>query len=415
MKLKTILTLSVLFTSVAVFAQSITVTGSITDAQTKESVPGATVLVKGTTNGVVADVDGNYSIEVEQGDTLVCSCFGYVDVEEAVGTRGVINFQLETDSFAIDETVVVGYGTLKKSQLVGSVESVSGEVLEDRVTSNITRSLQGQIPGLNIIQADGKPTHGGAIYIRGGNTSYTARANPTSTTKSEQTIGQGGAALVLIDGVEGDLSTINPDDVESVSVLKDASSAAIYGARAAYGVILVTTKDASKDRISVTYNGSVSLNQRTVLWEDGIFTDGLKYTETFYEFFQGYSKTPTYAGDLPTKINTYNIPSNYLEMFRERRAAGNNSKYDMNGNNYLYFGSENYLEMFYKRVNMTQTHNLSVSGSSDRVSYSITGRTPILPMPGFSYLQALILSGRIRMALYWCMMTLEACLRAITV
>ena len=192
MKLKTILTLSVLFASVAVFAQSITVTGSITDAQTKESVPGATVLVKGTTNGVVADVDGNYSIEVEQGDTLVCSCFGYVDAEEAVGTRGVIDFQLETDSFAIDETVVVGYGTLKKSQLVGSVESVSGEVLEDRVTSNITRSLQGQIPGLNIIQADGKPTHGGAIYIRGGNTSYTARTNPTSTTKSEQTIGQGG-------------------------------------------------------------------------------------------------------------------------------------------------------------------------------------------------------------------------------
>ncbi len=374
MKLKTILALSILFTGVTVFAQSITVTGSITDAQTQESVPGATVLVKGTTNGVVADMDGKYSIEVSASDTLICSCFGYSDIEEVVGSRGVINFELKIDTYQLDETVVVGYGTLKKSQLVGSVESVSGDVLEDRVSSDITRSLQGQIPGLNIIQSDGKPTHGGAIYIRGGNTSYTARTNPTSTSKSEQTIGQGGAALVLIDGVEGDLSTVNPDDVESISVLKDASSAAIYGARAAYGVILVTTKDATKDRVSVTYNGSVSLNQRTVLWEDGIITDGLAYTETFYEFFQGYSKTPTYAGDLPTKINTYTIPSNYLEMFRERRAAGNTGKYDMNGSNYLYFGSENYLEMFYKRFNMTQTHNLSVSGSSDRVSYSITGR-----------------------------------------
>lgn len=374
MKLKTILTLSVLFTSVAVFAQSITVTGSITDAQTKESVPGATVLVKGTTNGVVANVDGNYSIEVEQGDTLVCSCFGYVDVEEAVGTRGVINFQLETDSFAIDETVVVGYGTLKKSQLVGSVESVSGEVLEDRVTSNITRSLQGQIPGLNIIQADGKPTHGGAIYIRGGATSYATRTSGTSYSKKSQSIGQGGAALVLIDGVEGDLSTVNPDDVESVSVLKDASSSVIYGARAAYGVILVTTKSAKKDRISVTYSGAVSLNQRTVLWEDGIITDGLAFTETFYDFYMGYSKTPTNPGTAPTSISSYPIPSNYLDIYRERRAAGNNEKYDTYGNNYLYFGNENYFELFYKRFNMTQTHNLSVSGSSDRVSYSITGR-----------------------------------------
>ena len=170
MKLKTILALSILFTGVTVFAQSITVTGSITDAQTQESVPGATVLVKGTTNGVVADMDGKYSIEVSASDTLICSCFGYSDIEEVVGSRGVINFELKIDTYQLDETVVVGYGTLKKSQLVGSVESVSGDVLEDRVSSDITRSLQGQIPGLNIIQSDGKPTHGGAIYIRGGNT-----------------------------------------------------------------------------------------------------------------------------------------------------------------------------------------------------------------------------------------------------
>lgn len=374
MKLKTILALLMSFSGVTVFAQSITVKGRITDEQSKESVPGATVLVKGTTNGVVADADGNYVIEAESTDTLVCSCFGYLDVEATVGTRGVIDFTLKPDSYYIDETVVVGYGTLKKSQLVGSVESVSGEVLEDRVNADITRSLQGQVPGLNIIQSDGKPTHGGAIYIRGGATSYATRTSGTSYSKKSQSIGQGGAALVLIDGVEGDLSTVNPDDVESVSVLKDASSSVIYGARAAYGVILVTTKSAKKDRISVTYSGAVSLNQRTVLWEDGIITDGLAFTETFYDFYMGYSKTPTNPGTAPTSISSYPIPSNYLDIYRERRAAGNNEKYDTYGNNYLYFGNENYFELFYKRFNMTQTHNLSVSGSSNRVSYSISGR-----------------------------------------
>lgn len=374
MKLKTILALLMSFSGVTVFAQSITVKGRITDEQSKESVPGATVLVKGTTNGVVADADGNYVIEAESTDTLVCSCFGYLDVEATVGTRGVIDFTLKPDSYYIDETVVVGYGTLKKSQLVGSVESVSGEVLEDRANADITRSLQGQVPGLNIIQSDGKPTHGGAIYIRGGATSYATRTSGTSYSKKSQSIGQGGAALVLIDGVEGDLSTVNPDDVESVSVLKDASSSVIYGARAAYGVILVTTKSAKKDRISVTYSGAVSLNQRTVLWEDGIITDGLAFTETFYDFYMGYSKTPTNPGTAPTSISSYPIPSNYLDIYRDRRAAGNNEKYDTYGNNYLYFGNENYFELFYKRFNMTQTHNLNVSGSSNRVSYSISGR-----------------------------------------
>ena len=121
MKLKTILALLMSFSGVTVFAQSITVKGRITDEQSKESVPGATVLVKGTTNGVVADADGNYVIEAESTDTLVCSCFGYLDVEATVGTRGVIDFTLKPDSYYIDETVVVGYGTLKKSQLVGSV------------------------------------------------------------------------------------------------------------------------------------------------------------------------------------------------------------------------------------------------------------------------------------------------------
>lgn len=231
-------------------AQTFAVSGRVTDAANGEAVIGATVMVKGTTRGVSTDANGQYSIEVESGEVLVCLCIGYADQEITVGNSSKIDFKLQIDSQIIEETVVVGYGTLKKSQLVGSVESVSGDVLEDRTNANITRSLQGQVPGLNIIQTDGKPTHGGQIYVRGGATSYVAQSNKG---KDDYSIGQGGSALVLIDGVEGDLSTVNPDDVESISVLKDASSSVVYGARAAYGVILVTTKNATSEKLSLIH------------------------------------------------------------------------------------------------------------------------------------------------------------------
>ena len=193
------------------FAQSVTVSGTVFDAQTREPVPGAAIVVQGTTNGVAAGADGKYQITVNPDAVLVCSCFGYSEASGKVGSRGVVNFTLKVDSQLLEETVVVGYGTLKKSQLVGSVESVSGEVLEDRVNSNVTRSLQGQVPGLNIIQADGKPTHGGEIYIRGNSTSYVSQSKSGS---KEHSIGQGGAALVLIDGVEGELAYCGAIDDE---------------------------------------------------------------------------------------------------------------------------------------------------------------------------------------------------------
>jgi len=348
------------------------VSGTVKDAVSGEAVAGATIMVKGTSVGVSADSDGRYSIEVSEGGTLVCMCIGYSSREKTVGRSSVVDFFLEVDSQMLEETVVVGYGTLKKSQLVGSVESVSGEVLEDRVNSDITRSLQGQVPGLNIIQTDGKPTHGGNIYVRGGATSYVSKSN---TGKAEHSIGQGGSALVLIDGVEGDLSAVNPEDVESISVLKDASSSVIYGARAAYGVILVTTKNASGDKIKVSYNGSVSLNRRTVLWEDNVIADGLKYVETFYDFWLGYSETPDQAGSLPTKMNIYTIPTDYLERYREHVASGMGETAEMHNGQYLYYGGNyNYLKMFYRRMNTTTTHNLSVSGNSGKVSYSVSGR-----------------------------------------
>ena len=356
------------------WGQKLQVSGKVTEASTGEPVPGAAVIVKGGTGGAVTDMNGAYSISVASDATLICSCIGYEEAETPVSGRSRIDFVLKEDSEMIEETVVVGYGTLKKSQLVGSVEQISGENLEGRTNANVSRTLQGQVPGLSIFQADGKPTHGGSVYIRGGATSYVMKKNLSSKTMTEYSIGQGGSALVLIDGVEGDLSSVNPEDVESVSVLKDASSAAIYGSRAAYGVILITTKRAGTDRITINYSGSLSLNRRTVLWEDNVIDDGLEYTRIFYDFWLGRTETPTAAGALPTKMNTYDIPSDYLERFEARRAAGNMSPYDMIGDNYLYFGSVNYLKLFYKRFNTTRTHSLSINGASEKISYSISGR-----------------------------------------
>lgn len=371
---KVVLVVLLSLSCVSALGQKISVSGRVTDASTGEPVPGAVLFVRGESGGAATDNQGVYSFSVDANATLICSCIGYSEAEQAVGGRTTVDFALALDAEMLEETVVVGYGTLKKSQLVGSVEQISGEALEDRVNANVSRTLQGQVPGLNIFQVDGKPTHGGNIYIRGGATSYTMKKNMNSSTISSYSIGQGGSALVLIDGVEGELSSVNPDDVESVSVLKDASSSAIYGSRAAYGVILVTTKNAKNEKITINYNGAWSLNRRTVMWEDNVITDGLEYTRTFYDFWVGRTETPTAAGALPTKINTFNIPSNYLELFEARRAAGNSDIYDMNGKNYLYFASENWLAKFYKRANTTQTHSMSINGSSKKMSYSLSGR-----------------------------------------
>ena len=207
-----------LLTGTAVLAQNIEVSGKVTDAATGEPVPGAALLVKGRSVGAVTDASGVYSISVAADATLVCSCIGYVETEQSVGGRTILDFILPVDAQMLDETVIVGYGTLKKSQLVGSVEQISGEALEDRANANVSRTLQGQVPGLSIFQVDGKPTHGGSVYIRGGSTSYVMKKNMTSKDLSSYEIGQGGGALILIDGVARDEKVI-----EAETTVVDAS------------------------------------------------------------------------------------------------------------------------------------------------------------------------------------------------
>lgn len=374
-----------LLMSVAAFAQKQTVSGTVVDSN-NEPVIGAAVMVVGTTTGAVTDASGQYSLKAAADAVLQCQNIGYKTVEIPVNGRAVVNFTLEEDSQMLQETVVVGYGTLKKTQLVGAVETVSGEELENRTNATVSRSLQGQVAGLSIGIVDGKASHQGAINIRGNNKSYESRnfSGSGGATLETGSMGQGGSCLIIIDGVEGDLSTVNPEDVESISVLKDAASCAVYGARGAFGVILVTTKKPATDKISANFSASVGINRRTTIWEDEIVSDGYEWAQYYILFSQFSPATPVAGGGLngayPTKVNGYDTFSpEYVEELRRRwhdpeyEYYQNPWGYAADGT-YLYYGSTNWFDLYYKDYNTTQNYNFSVSGSSKKTSFSVSGR-----------------------------------------
>lgn len=262
--------------SQAVAAVDQTVTGTVSDDK-GEALPGVSVVVKGTQRGTNTDAKGQYRITVPDGKAvLIFSFVGYLPQEMEVGNQSAISITLKADTKSLEEVVVVGYGTQKKVNLTGAVDQVTSEVLENRSLPNLTQGLQGTIPNLNLRMGDGKPTQSPSYNIRG-------------TTS----IGQGGNALVLIDGVEGDPSRLNPNDVASVSVLKDAASAAIYGARGAFGVVLITTKSPTKDRTSVTYSMNHSIKSPTTVPD--LVTNGYEFAKMFNEgwtAWNDYSQTP---------------------------------------------------------------------------------------------------------------------------
>ena len=232
------------------FAQK-EVSGTVGDAS-GVPLPGVTVMVQGTANGTTTDFDGNYSIRVAEGQVLVFSYIGFTKKELTVGTSNIMDVTLEEDVQSLNEVVVVGFGTQKKVNLSGAVNNVSVAQLSTRPINNVTQGLQGISPGLNIDFSSGAPGANPKINIRG----FTSI--------------NGGDPLVLIDNIPSDVSYLNqlaPEDIESISVLKDASSAAIYGARAAFGVVLVTTKSGSDGKMRINYNTNVTVGTPTVLPE----------------------------------------------------------------------------------------------------------------------------------------------------
>ncbi len=227
--------------------QTKTISGKVTD-ENGQPLPGVTVVIKGTTQGTVTNADGKYSLSnIPEGATLLFSFVGMKSQEVAIGNESQINITMESDAIGIEEVVAIGYGTEKRVNVIGSVAQVTAKDIENRPVSSLSNAITGQMSGVTVIQRSGKPGfNDGEIRVRG--------------------VGSFGAtpsALVLVDGIPSSMNEINPNDIESISVLKDASSAAIYGARSANGVILITTKKGKEGKIKVSYNGYYGVSKAT--------------------------------------------------------------------------------------------------------------------------------------------------------
>lgn len=337
----------------------VTVKGVVTDSQ-GNPLAGAFVVISGTSNGTMTDIDGHYEISVPVvPSTLEYSFVGMNTATLKVSEKqsGPLNVSLENSSNFIEETVVVGYATMKKRNLVGAVDMVTSEMLESRPTANIATSLQGAVPGLNISFIDSKPSRSATMDVRG-----------TSS------IGSGGSALVLIDGVEGKLNEINPQDIASVSVLKDASSAAVYGARGAFGVILVTTKNAKKGTPVIQYDGSVSIHRRTVIYD--FVTDALTWVNWWQDAFNGYyngskSLPDHFDSTAPFTQAIYDglVARKDDPTLPQVTSLSGHSQFG-----WAYYANTDWFDLFYKDYNLSQQHNLSVSGGNDNADYYVSAR-----------------------------------------
>lgn len=336
------------------YAQQTKEIKGIVVGEDEQPLVGVTLSTKGG-NKVASDEQGNFTIHVKQGDIITASMMGYKEEVILFKDEKSLRFVLTAQEKNLDEVVVIGYGTTKRKNLVGAVDQISGDKLQNRGNMNISRALQGQMPGLNISMRDGKPSRGASLNIRG-----------------TGSIGAGGSALILIDGVEGDMTAVNPDDVESVSVLKDASSAAIYGARGAFGVVLITTKRAAQGKPKVSYSGGYTINERMIKMEDNIVSNGLQWTDGWYKaYMEGMD-----LGTPPAGINNvFKYSTDWYNELVKRNGDDSFEKMRVNGlGEYEYFGNTNWFDIIYKDLNLSNEHNVSVTGGGENANYYVSGR-----------------------------------------
>lgn len=320
--------------------QSSTIRGKVIDTN-GDPVIGANIVEKGTTNGTTTDVEGNFSINAKSGSTLVITFIGYVREEVKANAGRRMEIILQEDSETLEEVVVVGYGTMKKADLTGSVATVGSEVIEGRPLTNLGAGLQGAIANLNITSSSGAPGTGSSFNIRG-------------TTNLS-----GGGPLVLVDGIEMDPNLINPQDVKDVTVLKDAASASIYGARAAFGVILITTKTGFvSQKPVVSLSANYSINVPTV---HANYMNSMEYTQWMNDA-NTTSNGSNYFDDITMEHvrNYYNDPVNNLPVFHHPDDAASK---------YRYCGNTDWYEALNKKSYPMQQYNISVQGGSETAKY----------------------------------------------
>lgn len=330
-----------------------TITGQVNDASGMP-VPGAVVMVVGQSGGTVTDGSGRFSMPASDGEvTLAVQCLGYVEKTQLLSAAADnIVMTIDEDALSIDETVVVGYGVQKKVNLTGAISTVSSENLENRTAPTLTHMLQGSVPGLNVTTSSGRPGNSASINIRGINSI------------------NGGSPLVLVDGAEGDLSRVNPADVESISVIKDASAAAVYGARASFGVILVTTKSGTEADGMAT----VRVNSRFG-WE-------APTTSTEFEnrgYYSVYLNDLFYRAANGTNY-TYYTQSDMQELWarvndkRENPARPWVMIDQRDGRDtYLYYANTDWYHELFRDRRPNQQHSVSLSGGTAHVKYLLSG------------------------------------------
>ncbi|MDR1632269.1 MAG: TonB-dependent receptor [Dysgonamonadaceae bacterium] len=339
MKKLTFLIVGLFLTLCLSVAQTQSVRGTVTD-ETGEPVAGVSVIVKGTTIGIITDVDGNFSIQIpENVKQLTFSFLGYESVDIAVAPQ--MQVTLKPSETSLDEVVVVGYGIQKKVNLTGAVAAVDGAQVASLPNANVLASLQGLLPGVAVLRSGGQPgSETSGIRIRGMSSTGTANA------------------LILVDGVEGNLTLLNPYDIENISVLKDAAASAIYGARAAAGVVLVTTKKgAASKKVKISYNGSVGINAPTYMPE--------RVTAWEEQNMINLSRINASVDPVTGKA------TGAAEQDAERTSwVGNpNYNYRPNGQRWEFFQSTNWMEEGLKDFTVSTDHSVSASGGSGKTDY----------------------------------------------
>lgn len=310
-----------------VLQNTVKITGTVSDAQ-GEPIIGATVMEKGTTNGIITDVDGNFTLNVSPNQNLQISYVGYQTQEVAIGTDRVFKITLKEDTELLDEVVVVGYGSMKKSDLTGAIASVKAETITAGGLNSAVGALQGNVAGVNIMRSNTKPGGGYDIKIRG----------LSSISKSN-------APLIVVDGVPGaDLENINPDDIDKMDILKDASATAIYGSRGANGVIIVSTKRGKEGKPQINYSGYAGFRQYTNVPD---MLEGDAWVQHVREAYRA------------TNNNVYKSDEEIFQDASEYKAVQDHNYYD-----WLDAGSSNAF--------MTN-HSLSVVGGTEIAQYALSG------------------------------------------
>lgn len=312
--------------------EGITIRGRVIDETLKEPVPGANIMVKGTKNGAITDFDGNYTIVVpNKKSVLVFSFMGYLTQEIAVGDQKVINVLLKDDAHSLDEVVVIAYGNQDKSTLTSAISSIKTKELIKTPVASVTNMLAGAMPGVSAVQTTGQPGRdNAAIYVRGCGSLNNSLAKP----------------LILVDGVERDFAQIDPNEIESISVLKDASATAVFGVRGANGVVLVTTRRGASGKAQISVSTSLGLQQPISL---------VKQTNS-YEFARFWNIKQDMDGITNMK---FRFKPEQVEAYRT-------------GSDPIMYPSVNWGDYIFNDLFLQSKNNINISGGSDNVKYFIS-------------------------------------------